>query len=307
MSMTDSEPDFRPRPQRPVGLYALVLIVLLALGWFGWRWWQQRQAEGAPTPAATVQPPPESTQDAPPAPPPAASTEPQNKVDEIAQPEAGLPGLADADARVRSALDGLLGARNVGTFLQTDGFVRRFVATVDNLPREHAPVQAWPARPTPGRFALAGEGEQRTVAPDNGARYTPFVLFAESVDPARAAALYARLYPLFQQAYEELGYPGKYFNDRLVAVIDHLLAAPEPAEPVAIRVVEVKGEVPSEKPWVRYEYADPKLESLSAGQKAMMRMGLVNERRLKARLRELRSQVATAKVGSRAEGAAVKP
>lgn len=301
--MTDREPDFRPRAGHPVGLYALVLIVLLAAGWFGWRWWQQHQAEGAAPPAAAVQPPPEATPDAPPATPPAASTEPQNQVDEIAQPDADLPALADADARVRSALDGLLGAKNVGTFLQTEGFVRRFVATVDNLPREHAPVQAWPARPTLGRFALAGEGEQRTVAPDNGARYTPFVLFAEGVDAGKAAALYARLYPLFQQAYEELGYPGKYFNDRLVAVIDHLLAAPEPAEPVAIRVVEVKGEVPSEKPWVRYEYADPKLESLSAGQKAMMRVGLVNERRLKAKLRELRGHVATAKVGSGAPGA----
>ena len=41
------------------------------------------------------------------------------------------------------------------------------------------------------------------------------------------AVVYERLYPLFQQAYEDLGYPGKYFNDRLVEVIDHLLQTPE--------------------------------------------------------------------------------
>lgn len=293
--MTDREPDYRPATERPVGWIVAILVVLLAAGFFGWRWWQQRQAESAATPAATVAPPPATPDDAP---PPPVAQGPQNPVEEIAKPDEALPALADADARVRSALAELLGSKNVAAFLQIDGFVRRFVATVDNLPREHAPVQVWPARPTGGAFALSGEGDRRTVDPGNAARYTPFVHFAESVDAKQAAALYARLYPLFQQAYEELGYPGKYFNDRLVAVIDHLLAAPEPQGPVAIRVVEVKGEVPSEKPWVRYEYADPKLESLSAGQKLMVRVGLDNERRLKARLRELRAQVATARPGA---------
>ncbi len=294
--MTDREPDYRPVAERPVGLIVVVLLALLAAGFFGWRWWQQRQAESAATPQASVVAPPATPDDAPPAAPVAQG--PQNRVEDIARPDEALPPLADADDRVRAALDGLLGGKNVAAFLQVDGFVRRVVATVDNLPREHAPVPVWPARPTTGRFALSGEGVQRTVAPDNAARYTPFVRFAESVDPKQAATLYARLYPLFQQAYEDLGYPGKYFNDRLVAVVDHLLAAPEPQGPLAIRVVEVKGEVPSEKPWVRYEYADPRLESLSAGQKLMVRVGLDNERRLKARLREWRAELATAQPGA---------
>ncbi|MBS0429606.1 MAG: DUF3014 domain-containing protein [Proteobacteria bacterium] len=294
--MTDREPDYRPAAERPVGLIVVVLLALLAAGFFGWRWWQQRQAESAATPAAAVVMPPATPDDAPPPPPTAQG--PQNLVEDIAKPDDALPPLADADARVRSALTELLGGKNVAAFLQMDGFVRRFVATIDNLPREHAPVQVWPARPPGGRFALSGEGTQRTVAPDNATRYTPFVRFAESVEAKQAATLYARLYPLFQRAYEELGYPGKYFNDRLVAVIDHLLAAPEPQGPLAIRVVEVKGEVPSEKPWVRYEYADPKLESLSAGQKLMVRVGLENERRLKTQLRALRAELATARPGA---------
>ena len=109
---------------------------------------------------------------------------------------------------------------------------------------------------------------------------------------AAAARLYARLYPLFQVAYEELGFPGKYFNDRLVAVIDHLLAAPEPQGPVAVRLVQVEGQVPSLRHWVRYEYVDPQLQALSAGQKIMVRAGLQNERRLKAVLAKVRASVA---------------
>ena len=98
---------------------------------------------------------------------------------------------------------------------------------------------------------------------------------------------------LFQQAYEELGYPGGHFNTRLVQVIDHLLAAPEPKQPPSVKLVDVKGEVPSTRPWVRYEYTDPALESLSAGQKIMVRVGVTHERRLKAWLSGFRRAIAT--------------
>jgi hypothetical protein len=43
---------------------------------------------------------------------------------------------------------------------------------------------------------------------------------------------------------------------------------------------------------VRYEFADPALESLSSGQKIMLRVGPVNERRLKEKLAEIRGELA---------------
>ena len=210
----------------------------------------------------------------------------------MASPEKALPALEGSDDHVARALSELLGSRDVAAFLQMDGLVRRVVATVDNLGREHAPARLWPVNPTPERFAVEEEGTVQTIASGNAARYGAMVRWIESVDMERAVALYARLYPLFQQAYEELGYPGRYFNDRLVAVIDHLLQAPEPASPVAVRLTEVKGDVPSTRPWVRYEFADPQLQSLSSGQKIMVRVGLENERRLKVRLKVLRGLVA---------------
>ena len=53
------------------------------------------------------------------------------------------------------------------------------------------------------------------------------------------------------------------------------------------------------RPWVSYEFVDPKLESLSAGQKMLVRMGPVNERRMKAKLKELRALVATGAVAKK--------
>jgi hypothetical protein len=74
-----------------------------------------------------------------------------------------------------------------------------------------------------------------------------------------------------------LGYPDKYFNDRAIEVIDHLLATPE-----------VEGPLNLVQPRVLYEFADPKLERLSAGQKILLRMGPDHRLKLKAKLREIR-------------------
>jgi len=281
-----------PQESSRWGLVVLVLVVLAGAG--GAWWWQQAQAPvvtPAAPPAVTSAPPVAAAPPALPASEPASG--PQNPVEALAPPDAALPTLAGSDDPIAQALGDLLGARDMAAFLQMDGLVRRVVATVDNLGREHTPARLWPVNPTPERFAVVGSGPVQTIGLDNAARYGALVRWIESVDMERAVALYARLYPLFQQAYEELGYPGRYFNDRLVAVIDHLLQAPEPASPVAVKLTEVKGDVPSTRPWVRYEFADPQLQSLSSGQKIMVRVGLENERRLKVRLKALRALVAT--------------
>lgn len=298
--MPERDPaEFRPARESSMWIPAIVVVAILAASFAWWRWSLQKEAPPEAPPVATAPRP----QPAPPDAPAPVATGPQNLVEPLAEPDKTLPPLNDADARVNGALTDLLGKKAVTSFLQTDGFVRRVVATVDNLPRPQASSRLWPVHPTPQRFETQGDGEVKTIGTDNGSRYTPFVLFVESVDTARAAALYAKLYPLFQQAYEELGYPGRYFNDRLVAVLDHLLKTPEPAGPVQVRLTQVKGEmkgeVGSESPWLRYEFADPQLESLSAGQKILIRMGPVNERRMKTKLAEFRRLVATGAVAKK--------
>lgn len=291
--MPPRDADFRPA--KPSSIWPMVLVVLLLLaGAAGWWYWSNRApAEPPPVASAPQTPVPDEP------PPPPQPTGPQNPVDALAEPDTKLPALNDADARVTGDLNQLLGKKSVASFLQVDGFVRRVVATTDNLTGEQAPSRIWPVQPTAEHFRVQGGAAAdsvKTISPDNAARYTPFVQFAESINTARAVALYAKLYPLFQSAYEELGYSGRYFNDRLVAVIDHLMKAPEPAQPPQVKLTDVKGVVTSERPWVRYEFVDPELESLSSGQKIMVRMGPANERRLKAKLAEFRQALATGAV-----------
>jgi Protein of unknown function (DUF3014) len=188
-----------------------------------------------------------------------------------------LPKLGESDATFLSLLSGLIGPDSVSKLLWPEDAIRRIVVTVDNLPRKTLAARLNPLRPPGGLFSTTGHDDNLAPAPDNAARYAPYVQILEEIDAARLVALYLRLYPLFQQAYVELGYPGEYFNDRLVEVIDVLLATPEVREPPKLLV-----------PHVLYEFADPGLESRPAGQKLLIRMGADNATRVKKKLREIR-------------------
>jgi len=276
---------------------AIIAVLVLAIG-AGLYLWQQRKAvspESVPPIAAPAATPP-------PAPAPEPEPAIKHPIDSLAVAEPpnkqSLPNLDRSDATVRATLTDWLGRKSVQSFLQLDDFVRHAVATVDNLGRSHAAPRLWPANPTPGRYTVAIVGDGTFATPGNAERYAPFVTFVEEVDSRRAVALYTQWYPLFQQAYEELGYPGKYFNDRLVEVVDLLISTPVPEGPLELKLTEVKGPIPVLRPWLRYEFADPKLESLPAGQKILLRMGPAHQKRLQAKLTEVRRHL-TAQAPSR--------
>ena len=264
----------------PYVLAALALLVLVALGWWLWPEPESRPlpqvADSADTPAAGV-----ATEPAIP-----AASEPaiQHPVEDASSEEKDP----------KKALTDLFGATPVQSMFQLEGFARRFVATVDNLGRGHAPARLWPVDPAGKQFETtdsAGAVGSTTIAADNSLRYAPYVLLLESVDLGQAAATYKALYPQFQQAYEDLGYPKRYFNDRLIEVLDQLLATPEPKAPVKVHLARVKGPIRPARPWVTYEFDDPALQALTAGQKILIRMGAANERRVKAKLAEFRRAV----------------
>ncbi|MEO8186148.1 MAG: DUF3014 domain-containing protein, partial [Burkholderiaceae bacterium] len=203
---------------------------------------------------------------------------------ERAQADLGSPPLATLDASdpaMREALASLFKGNKLPEFVQPMHLIRNIVATIDNLPRSKAAPRLLPVQPTPGALSTTNAGDNLVIAPDNSARYASVVALVHAIDTKQLVAIYVRFYPLFQQAYRELGYPDGYFNDRVVAVVDHLIATPDVKLPIALV-----------QPKVLYQYADPDLEALSAGQKAIIRVGPDNAAVLKAKLREVRFRVA---------------
>ncbi len=193
-----------------------------------------------------------------------------------------LPPLDDSDSYFLLALVDIFGP-NIERLLVNEGLIDRIVATVDNLTRAHVAEKIRPVGRLSGSFIAdpMGNDQQFTLSRDSYDRYDLLVGLVARADLDVIAATYRRFYPLFQESYVRLGYPDAYFNDRVVEVIDLLLATPAPDEP--IRLV---------RPHVLYEFADPELETLASGQKLLIRMGGEHAVVIKQILRNLRPLLA---------------
>lgn len=249
-----------PEADERLGRWILGGVVLVAVAVGVWYWFE-REAAQPETAAVTEEPV-------------AAAPAVRNPIES--------PADDGSAATAVERIAALVGAERFAAMFIPDDFVRNLVATVDNLPREKVPSRIVPAKPPAGEFvALGGEGNL-VLGAANFARYAPWIGLVDALDPDAVVELYRRLYPEFQSAYESLGNPDGYFNDRVIEVIDHLLATPEPPETLALR-----------RPNVLYEFADPALEAESAGRKLLLRMGPGNAARMKMKLRDIRDRIAT--------------
>lgn len=195
--------------------------------------------------------------------------------------EAPLPALDQSDDLVKDRLSTLISPETFQSLFVPKEIIQRVVVTVDNLTKRRLPQRYLPFHPLEGRFRVAGKEDDQFISSNNYRRYTPYVKLAEAVDTHKLVALYRYLYPLFQSAYRDLGFPQGNFNDRVMEVIDDMLDTPD-----------VRGPVKVVQPGVYYRFADPTLEARSAGQKILLRMGPDNAARVKARLRALRDGLA---------------
>jgi hypothetical protein len=280
----DDRPFIHPeRNAVPWPVWLLGIIVLIAAGAGAYYYFSAPPEQAAPAPVLAQAPPSVET---------AAVAQPEPGLEpairhrlELPASEApvSLPTLDNSDAMVRESLLGLMGGEAFAQMVIPAHLVRRIVATVDNLPRGTAPRRVLPLNAVPGAFAAAGPGEEAILDAANFKRYAPYVRVVEALNSSALVYGYVRTYPLFQRAYEELGYSGQYFNDRLVQAIDDMLAAPDIEEPVGLI-----------RPKILYEFADPDLETRSAGQKIMIRMGPENASKVKVKLWEVRRELIAA-------------
>lgn len=257
--------------------WVFFLVLALAVGAALYYFWSKRDFLGLPPlaskpPAAEPAAPAESKPEAPQAPQAQAPS---------AEPAKPLPSLEQSDPMMRDSVSALVGRKAFETMVYPSQLVRRIVATVDNLPRETAPRRVMPLQAVPGAFGVSSEGDEMILTAANSQRYAGYVRVFEALDARALAQRYAEAYPLLQRAYAELGFPNARFHDRLLEAIDDLLEAPVPAGPLKLV-----------RPKVLYQFADPELEGLSAGQKIMIRMGPENAARVKAKLREIRRELA---------------
>jgi hypothetical protein len=244
--------------------------ILLIVGGIGYYFLRDSTPEVEPAldvPVATI--------DGPAPPPPAV-------VDTAPPPERTLPlpPLDESDPDVLGGLTEIFGPGAIAQHVIPERIVRNIVVTIDNVPRQVMALDQRPIAATPGNFVTSGDEDAIVLAPENYARYEPFVALVSNIDAKTLVSFYRGLEPLFQQSYEELGQPDASFNKRLTEVIEHLLQTPTP-----------RGEIALVQPSVLYRYADERLEKLSAGQKLLIRMGVDNATVVKGKLREIQAEL----------------
>lgn len=126
-------------------------------------------------------------------------------------------------------------------------------------------------------FEAAEEDGRIFIPAQSHARYDVIVDTALALPAEDAAALFALLEPLLAEAIRELGVLDASPRDMLERAIDHVLATPVVAAPLALT-----------RPGVYYEFADPTLEALAPLQKQMLRAGAGNLRKMHNYAKRLR-------------------
>jgi hypothetical protein len=194
-----------------------------------------------------------------------------------------LPLLDGSDELIRDGLLSLTRHEGVNAWLAPNQLIRKFVAFTDNVARGQIAKEPIRSLSLEGTF-LVDRINEKTFELDHSSysRYTPFVKIAVSIDSRRAAEFYHLLRPLFQIAYAELGYGNQSFDDVMFHSIGRLLETPV-----------IKGQIRLVQPGVMYKFEDSKLESLSAAQKQLIRMGPENTRLLQAKISEIALELRT--------------
>ena len=183
-----------------------------------------------------------------------------------------------SDAAIESALVTIANNNTLVDLLVDDALLERFVVTIANLSNgEIAPNQRL-LNPPEKAFRVYQQANRYWVDPASYKRYTPYVNAMESLESERLLTLFERYEGDMMNTFEQIAASNQTFNSVFIDAIDTLLDTPEVPVPVEVFTDSVT-----------YKYKDERLENLNAPQKQLLRTGPDNMRRIKAKLREVKS------------------
>ncbi|MBI2373447.1 MAG: DUF3014 domain-containing protein [Deltaproteobacteria bacterium] len=227
-----------PPGRSKLTLAALVLAAIVAVG----LWSQWGALFGASGPVK--EPPPDA------GPPSTQKGEPPPR-----------PSTREGDQLLQSLAPSWRASPDLLKWLSSDDIIRRLVTAVILVAQGRSPRVALPFLQIDGYFKPKSP-DRLTIDPESFDRYTPLVRTFTSIDAKAAGAAYSRFRPYFEAAFDEGAAPGERFEDTLNKAIDNILRAKIPHGPITL---VPKGAI--------YLFADPRLESSSAVEKHMIRIG----------------------------------
>ena len=259
-SSTETGPsELEPPPRRASSVWVAVVLLIAAAcaaAYYAFVWRQP----SAPAPTAAA---------------PAAAASPASPPLGGTATPMTLPPLDASDTLVRTLVQALTESPAVMAWLPTNGLIRNFTVVVSNIAEGPTPAKHLKVLKPAAPFRIVARDGGMFVDPRSYDRYTTIADAVASVDAGGAAKLYATLKPRIEDAHRDLGAPGS-FDQTLERAIVVLLGTPA-----------VDGSERLKQKGIGYGYADERLESLTAAQKQLLRMGPRHVRVIKAKLRDI--------------------
>jgi hypothetical protein len=251
----DTEPDRGSRAPLWIAMALLVVIVaVISVVWF------RRTSTDTKRPAAGQAKP-------------AAQSESREPLGPAVQP-IDLPPLVLTDPLVREMLGKLSSSPAVAAWLATDGLIRAFVVSVENVADGQTPAKHVRALAPRAPFRTVNEGKTIVIDTRSYSRYDGLANAAASMDAAGLARVYSILKPRLMEAFMELGHPAGDIDAAVERAIVVLLQTPVVDEPVTLRSRVLS-----------YKYEREDLEAMFPAQKQLFRMGPRNVRVVQDQLR----------------------
>ena len=188
--------------------------------------------------------------------------------------------LEESDEFIRGIIDNISSDPRISEWIKIDHLIKKFVAAVDNIANGLSPRKQVVFFEPKGEFLVKKKEEKYIIDEDSYKRYDPVANAFSSLDTKETVNLYQRFEPLIQEAYKELGYPDKDFNETLNRAIKELLAVPVVEDDILL-ISKLKS----------FELADSELEEMSQAQKHLFRMGPENIKKIQHKLRELQKEL----------------
>jgi hypothetical protein len=250
-------PGHRWRAGR-IAAAALLVLTLALLGAYVVRW--RRPAEAPPAASA----------------PSAAAPAAGHRTTVEPPLDIAVPPLAESDALVRQLVSQLSSHPKVAAWLTTDHLISNFAVVIQNIADGGVPAKHLSSVKPSAAFAVVSDGAKTYIDPSSYRRYDTYADAFAAIDARGAARLYETMKPRIGEALRDLGDPKGDADATLKRAILSLLATP---------VIETR--IPLKRPGVMYTFEDPALESLTPGQRHLLRMGPRNTRLIQQKLREM--------------------
>lgn len=188
---------------------------------------------------------------------------------------AGFGPIPDLEASDTYLQDILADEKSWQPITAAKNLIRHAVTTIELLARDENPNSQLSFLQPHTPIQVTQRDGKHLLAPENYTRYQPLIDFAEGIDSDRAALLYRHLFPVITQAYDELGNSDQAFAEKFDAVMGRIL-----------NFVPPQGDIELSGQPGNYIFTDEALEALNSLEKALIRIGPTNTKRVQEKIQQ---------------------